>query len=97
MQSIPRPQTGQSDHCGVVTKKRTIGTSTVWLTYDEPNRFWWIVWKDDRLRKAGFVEARREVCWELFESLDEDAISELRERRSSLPNCTTPEVQDSER
>ena len=34
---------------------------------DEPNRFWWIVWKDDRLRKVGFVEARPEVCWELFE------------------------------
>jgi len=32
------------------------------------------------------------VCWELFENLDEDAIADLRERRSSLPNCTTPET-----
>jgi hypothetical protein len=72
------PETGQSEHCGVIAKKRTIGKITVWLTYDQPNRFWWIVWKDERLRKIGFVEARREVCWELFESLGEDAIEELR-------------------
>ena len=85
------PQTGQSDHCGVVASKRTVGKITVWLTYDEASRLWWIVWKDDRLRKVGFVEARREVCWELFENLDEAAITALRERRSSLPNCTTPE------
>ena len=86
------PQTGQSDRCGVIAKKRVIGKTTVWLTYDEPNRFWWIVWQDDRLRKVGFVEARREVCWELFKNLDEDALDELRERRSSLPNRTTPEA-----
>ena len=85
------PQTGQSDHCGIIAKKRLIGKITVWLTYDEPNRFWWIVWKDERLRKVGFVEARREVCWELFEGLDEGAIADLRDRRSSLPNCSTPE------
>jgi hypothetical protein len=85
------PQTGQRDHCGVIAKKTTIGKITVWLTYDEPNRLWWIVWQDDRLRKVGFIEARREVCWELFENLDEDILAELRDRRSSLPNCTTPE------
>jgi len=86
------PQTVQSDHCGVIAKKRAIGKTTVWLTYDEPNRFWWIVWQDDRLRKVGFVEARREVCWELFENLDEEALDDLRQRRSSLPNRTTPEA-----
>ena len=85
------PKTGQSDHCGVIAKKRAINKTTVWLTYDESNRLWWIVWQDDRLRKFGFVEARREVCWELFESLDEKALDALRERRSSLPNCTAPE------
>jgi hypothetical protein len=85
------PQTGQSEHCGVITTKRTIGKITVWLTYDAPNLFWWIVWRDDRLRKAGFIEARREVCWELFEGLDEKAIDDLRDRRSPLPNCSTPE------
>ena len=85
------PQTGRSGRCGAIAKKRMIGTITVWLTYDATNCLWWIVWQDDRLRKVGFIEARREVCWELFESLDEDAIAELRERRSSLPNCTAPE------
>lgn len=86
------PQTGQSDRCGVIAKKRTIGKTTVWLTYDKTNRFWWIVWQDNRLRKMGFVEARREVCWELFESLDEAALTDLREHRSTLPNHTTPEA-----
>ena len=86
------PQTGRSDHCGAIAKKRTIGKLTVWLTYDATNYLWWIVWQDDRLRKVGFIEARREVCWELFDNLDEDAIAELRDRRSSLPNCTAPEA-----
>jgi hypothetical protein len=85
------PLTGQRDDCGVIASKRMVGKITLWLTYDAANRFWWIVWKDDRLRKVGFVEARREVCWELFEGLTEDTITELREHRSSLPNCTTPE------
>lgn len=86
------PLTGQRDNCGVITKKRAVGKITVWLTYDASSRFWWIVWKDERLRKVGFVEARREVCWELFENLSEDAITDLRERRSTLPDCAAPEA-----
>lgn len=85
------PETGKRDHCGVITKRRDVGDVTVWLTYDQQSQLWWIVWQDDRLRKMGFVEARREVCWELFDSLDEDTLAELREKRSTLPNCTSPE------
>ena len=80
------PETGQSEHCGVITKTRTIGKITVWLTYDAPNHFWWIVWQADRLRKIGFIEARREVCWELFEHINETTLAELHEHRSSLPD-----------
>jgi hypothetical protein len=38
---------------------------------------------DDRLRKIGYIEARREVCWETFEALDE---AELAKLRSWSPN-----------
>ena len=77
------PATGQRDHCGVIAKKRKIGNVTVWLTYDEPNRFWWIVWKDDRLRKVGFHEARRQTCWELFTELDENSLAQVRDQTTT--------------
>lgn len=73
------PQTGKSEHCGVILKKRTVGKAAVWLTYDEPGRMWWIVVSDNRLRKIGFIEARREICWEMFDDLDEKTLDELRD------------------
>lgn len=72
------PKTGGRENCGVVAKKRTIGDILVYLTYDEPNRFWWIVWKDDRLRKIGFAESRREDCWKAFFGMTEDDLAKLR-------------------
>jgi hypothetical protein len=75
------PQTGKSEHCGGILKRRAIGKSTVWLTYDESGRMWWIVVSDECLRKIGFIEARREVCWELFDDLDEKTLKELRDYR----------------
>ncbi len=60
------PATGVQVNCGTITKKRLVGDIPVWLTFDEGQRMWWIVWKEDRLRKIGYVEARREVCWETF-------------------------------
>lgn len=80
------PETGQQEHCGVIAKKRVVDKTTVWLTYDEPSRFWWIIWQEDELCKVGFVEARREVCWELFESIDKNTLADLRDQRSSLPD-----------
>jgi hypothetical protein len=71
------PRTGQHENCGVALKKRTIGKATTWLTYDEADRMWWIVVSDDRLRKIGFIEARREVCWEMFDTLDEAELAKL--------------------
>lgn len=72
------PKTGARDNCGVINHKRTVGDITVWLTYDEPNRMWWIVWKDDRLRKAGYTEARREICWETFFALTDVDLAKLK-------------------
>jgi len=87
------PETGRRDHCGAIAKRRDVGDVTVWLTYDESNRFWSIVWQDDRLRKMGFVEARREVCWELFEHIDEATIAEMRDQRwtGAIPDCGAPD------
>ena len=72
------PTTGAQESCGVIAEKRTIGDTTVWLTYDEPNHTWWIVWKDDRLRKLGYTLARREVCWEAFFEMTEADLAKLR-------------------
>jgi hypothetical protein len=69
-----------SEHCGVILKKLTISGATAWILYDEADRYWWIVGLvegDDRLRKIGFIDARREVCWETFEALDAAAITAL--------------------
>jgi hypothetical protein len=72
------PQTGQTERLGAILKKRSIGTATVWLTYEEADRIWWIIVADDRLRKIGFIDARREVCWEMYEALDEAELAKLR-------------------
>lgn len=72
------PKTGRRENCGVIAKKRTIGDTLLYLTYDEPNRFWWIVWKEDRLRKIGFVEDRREDCWKAFLGMTEVDLAKLR-------------------
>ena len=75
------PQTGKTEKLGAIRKKRSIGAATVWLTYDKDDRMWWIVVSDDRLRKIGFIDARREVCWETFDALDEAELSKLRARQ----------------
>ena len=72
------PVTGERENCGVITKRRTIGDIPMWLTYDEVSRMWWIVWQDDRLRKADYIEARREVCWETFFEMTETDLAKLR-------------------
>lgn len=72
------PDTGKTERLGVIRKKRSIGAATVWLTYDAADRMWWIVVSDDRLRKIGYIEARREVCWETFDALDEAELAKLR-------------------
>jgi hypothetical protein len=72
------PETGERHACGAIAKKRMIGDTTVWLTYDEPGRMWWIVMQDDVLRKIGFIEARREACWETFFGMTETDVAKLR-------------------
>ena len=72
------PRTGQTEQLGTILKKRSIGAATVWLTYEEADRLWRIVVSDDRLRKIGYIDARREVCWETYEALDEAALAKLR-------------------
>lgn len=77
------PDTGKTERLGVILKKRAVGAATVWLTYNAAARMWWIVVSDDRLRKIGYIEARREVCWETYDALDE---AELAKLRSWSPN-----------
>lgn len=72
------PDTGVSENFGVITKKRKVGDADVWLTYDELHSMWWIVVQDDHLRKIGYIEARREVCWETFLEMKEDDLAKLR-------------------
>jgi len=72
------PDTGETENCGVILEKRTIGDATVCLTYHQDDRMWWIVVSDDRIRKLGYIEARREVCWETFFALDEAELTKLR-------------------
>lgn len=72
---------GEQENCGAIAKKRTIGSTVVYLTYDEPSSFWWIIWKDPIdgcMRKIGFVEDRREVCWQMFRDLTESELAKLR-------------------
>lgn len=76
---IVNPDTGVRDNCGTIIEKRTIGDVTIHLTYDEPNRFWWICWNDGKSRKLGFIEARREVAWETFFALNEAGLAKLRD------------------
>ncbi len=75
------PETGKTERLGVILKKRAIGEAALWLTYDEADRMWWIVVSDDRLRTIGYIEARREVCWETFDALDEAELDKLRSWR----------------
>jgi hypothetical protein len=74
------PDTGVSENFGIVTKKRRVGNADLWLTYDELHRMWWIVIQvqNDRLRKVGFIEARREVCWETFLEMGESDVAKLK-------------------
>jgi hypothetical protein len=72
------PETGERHACGTIAKKRTIGDTIVWLTYDGPGRMWWIVMQDETLRKIGFIEARREACWETFLGMTEADVAKLR-------------------
>lgn len=74
------PDTGVSENFGIVTDKRKVGDTNLWLTYDEPHRMWWIIIQveDDRLRKVGYIEARREVCWEAFFEMSEADIAKLK-------------------
>lgn len=72
---------GVRENCGALAEKRTVGKTEVYLTYDEPRRFWWIIWKDaidERLRKLGFVVERREECWETFHMMTEASLAKLR-------------------
>jgi hypothetical protein len=64
------PATGEREKCGVIAKKRAIGNIPVW----------WIVWKDTRLQKIGYVEGRRTVCWDVFAAMTE---ADLAKRRLS--------------
>lgn len=72
------PQTGERENCGTIAARRTIGRVPLWLTYDEVKRMWWIVWQDDRLRKAGYAKSRRKVCWETFRDMTETDLANLR-------------------
>lgn len=75
---IVDPTTGEREDCGAIVKRRVIGDIPLWLTYDEPNRMWWIVWKDEHVRKAGYGEARRGVCWETFFKMTATDIAKLK-------------------
>lgn len=68
------PATGKSENYGVVCKKRMVGKTTVWLTYAEHDKMWWIVMKGAGMQVLGFVEPRREACWETFFELTEAMI-----------------------
>ncbi len=72
------PATGARENCGTIAKRRTIGDVPTWLTYDEANCMWWIVWKDDRLRKIGYIEGRRKDCWETFLAMTAIDLAKLR-------------------
>jgi hypothetical protein len=72
------PKTGSSMNCGVITKKRQVGEILVYLTYDESSRMWWIVWHDEGPHHVGFIEARREACWETFFEMTPADLAKLR-------------------
>ena len=72
------PVTGERENCGAITRRRTIDNVPMWLTYDEVNHMWWIVWQDDCLHKAGYVENRREVCWQTFLKMTASDLAKLR-------------------
>lgn len=61
-----------------------IGVLTASLAYDEIERTWWIVVSGGGARREiAFIDARREVCWETFDSLlDRGKIAELLAARS---------------
>jgi hypothetical protein len=65
------PETGEQENCGVIIEKRLVAENAVWLTYSKADHLWWIVWQDDHLRKWGYNEERRKVCWRTFFELTE--------------------------
>lgn len=76
------PRTGEQTDVGAIVRRRDVGPYDVWLTYDEPNRTWWIVAlerESGAWHQFGYREERREICWQTFLSLDEREIAELRE------------------
>jgi len=61
------PKTGETVSYGVIAKIRRVDGRKVFLTYDEDRRLWWIAADlGEGFRLAGYREARREICWEIF-------------------------------
>jgi hypothetical protein len=75
---IVDPETGVQDSCGTIVKRRFLGSTPVWLTYDDSQAMWWIVWKDARVRKIGYRDARRLTCWDSFAKLAVKDLAALR-------------------
>ena len=71
------PATGTQVNYGEICKKRSIGKATVWLTHDADKKLWWIVAQKpgEPIACSGFIEARREVCWETFLDLHEVSLA----------------------
>lgn len=71
-------KTGEVMDCGTIAKTRKVGEILVYLTYDVTNHMWWIVWEDGGPHHVGFIEARREVCWETFFEMTSEDLAKLR-------------------
>lgn len=74
------PATGITENCGVIAAKRSIGTATVYLTYREADKMWWIIIREQPhgLWKIGYLIDRREVAWETFRDLDDVELAKLK-------------------
>lgn len=73
------PKTGERENLGLIEDRRSIGTVRLWLTHDVERRMWWIAWRDEGgVGKCGYVETRRDDCWDAFYGMTEIEIALLR-------------------
>jgi len=74
-------ETGELKSYGLLAAEREIDGVPVRLTYDEPARCWWILVERPRgLAAVGYLEAKRELCFEAFAGLTADDLDHFVER-----------------